>query len=129
MSWLVTVVLAAHFGYLAYLLLGGFLAWRWPVAIWPHLAAVGWGIAIVLGAVNCPLTWAEDWARRRAGQGPLTQGFVDRFLDGVIYPERYVNLVRAALALVVVGSWVGAYVLWRSRLTGEMSEETRTTHR
>ena len=73
-GWLVTVVLGLHFGYLAYLVLGGFLAWRWPRAIWAHLAACGWGVLIVLGQVNCPLTWAEDRARQRAGQAPLQPG-------------------------------------------------------
>jgi hypothetical protein len=112
---LVTVILALHFVYLGYVVLGGFLAWRWPHAIWPHLVALGWGVLIVLGLVNCPLTWAEDWARRRAGEAPLTSGFVDRYLENVIYPPRYVNEARALVALVVLVSWVGAYLRWRSR--------------
>jgi hypothetical protein len=114
-SWLVTVILALHFAYLAYVVLGGFLAWRWPRAFWLHLAACGWGALIVAGWVDCPLTWAEDWARQQAGQTRLTAGFVDRYLDNVIYPERYVNVARVAVALVVGGSWLGAYVRWRSR--------------
>jgi hypothetical protein len=114
-GWLVTVVLALHFAYLGYVVLGGFLAWRWPKAIWAHLAACAWGVLIVTGSVNCPLTWAEDWARQRSGQAPLTAGFVDRYLDNVIYPERYVNLVRLGMALVVAVSWIGAYLRWRAR--------------
>lgn len=113
MGWLVTVVLSLHFAYLAYVVLGGFLVWRWPKAIWPHLAACVWGMLIVAGWVNCPLTWLEDRARRLAGQGPLTEGFVDRFLDNVIYPEEYVHLARLAVAVVVAVSWAGAY--WRAR--------------
>ena len=114
-GWLVTVVLALHFGYVAYVVLGGFLAWRWPRAIWPHLVACVWGAMIVAGWVDCPLTWAEDWARQKAGQGPLTQGFVDRYLDNVIYPDRYVNLARLAVAGVVGASWIGVYLRRRSR--------------
>jgi len=105
----VTVILGAHFAYLGYLVLGGFLAWRWPKAIWPHLVACAWGVLIVAGWVDCPLTWAEDWARQRAGQAPLTQGFIDRYLDNAIYPERYVDVVRLAVALIVAISWAGAY--------------------
>lgn len=115
MGWLITVVLALHFAYLAYVVVGGFVAWWWPKAIWVHLAACVWGMLIVLGTVDCPLTWAEDWARQRAGQAPLTAGFVDRYLDNVIYPERYVNLVRLGMALVVAVSWAGAYLRWRGR--------------
>lgn len=109
-DWLVTVVLAAHFAFLAYLAVGGFLAWRWPRAIWPHLAAVGWGLLVISFPLICPLTWAEDGARRLAGQGPLEQGFIDRYLDDVIYPERYVDVVRLVVALVVAVSWAGAYL-------------------
>ncbi|HEX6870194.1 MAG TPA: DUF2784 domain-containing protein [Micromonosporaceae bacterium] len=115
MGWLVTVVLAVHFAYLAYLVVGGFVAWRWPAAIWPHLAACAWGVLIVFGLVDCPLTWAEDWARQQAGMAPLTTGFVDRYLDNVIYPDRYVHVVRLAVAVIVAVSWVGAYLRWRRK--------------
>jgi hypothetical protein len=118
-----TVVLASHFAFVAYVVLGGFLAWRWPKAILAHLVAAVWGGLIVLGLVNCPLTWAEDWARRKDGQGPLTQGFVDRYLDNVLYPERYLAEVRFAVAAVIAISWLGAYLLWRRRRArnGEMT--------
>jgi len=118
----VTVILTLHFAYLAYVVLGGFLAWRWPRAIWPHLVALGWGILIVLGLVNCPLTWAENWGRRRAGEAPLPTGFVDRYLENVIYPPRYVNEARAVVALIVLVSWVGAYLRWRSRAAMRAAE-------
>ncbi len=108
---LVDVVLVAHFAFLAYLVAGGFLAWRWTwrwtIAL--HALAVGWGLAIVAFALNCPLTWAENWARGRAGEPEPTRGFIDRYLTGVIYPARYVDLVRIAVALVVLVSWIGWY--------------------
>jgi hypothetical protein len=113
--WLVTLALALHFAYLAYVVLGGFLAWRWPRAIWPHLAALAWGLLIVAGWVDCPLTWLEDWAREQAGMTRNSAGFVDRYLDNVIYPERYVNVARAAVALVVGVSWAGALIRHRRR--------------
>jgi hypothetical protein len=113
--WLVNVILALHFGYLAYLVLGGFLAWRWPRAILAHLAAVSWAILIVLEWVDCPLTWAEGWARERSGDAPLTAGFIDRYITGVIYPPEYLLQARAAVATMVLISWVGAFLLWRRR--------------
>jgi hypothetical protein len=114
-QWLVTVVLATHFAYLAYLLLGGFLAWRWPKMIYLHLVGVGWGLLILFNLVDCPLTIAETWARRLAGDAPVSGGFVDRYVTGVIYPGKYLLEVRIGLALVVLVSYVGAYLLWRAR--------------
>jgi hypothetical protein len=120
---LATVVLALHFGYLGYLVLGGFLAWRWPRTIWPHLAAVAWAATIVAAdrfadGITCPLTYAEDWARRRAGDAPMTTGFIDRYLTGVVYPERYAALAQALVAMAVLGSWTGYAVRRRRAAAG-----------
>jgi hypothetical protein len=107
--WLVTAVLAAHFLFLAYVVAGGFLMLRWPRAFWPHLAAVTWGFAVVAVPIECPLTALENWARLRAGQAGVTRGFIDRYIEGVIYPARYTGLVRVLVAL----SWALGYRHWR----------------
>lgn len=112
-DWLVTVVLGLHFGYVAYVVLGGFLAWKWPKAFWPHLVACVWGVLIAFGRVDCPLTWAEREARRLAGQSQTVEGFVDRFFDNVIYHEDYVWLMQLGIAVLVAFCWAGAY--WRYR--------------
>ncbi len=112
---LIDVILAAHFAFLAYLLLGGFLAWRWPRTIALHALAAAWGLAVVAFSLDCPLTWAESWARRHAGQAAPTRGFIDRYLTNVVYPERYVDLVRVLVALVVLASWIGWYLMSRRR--------------
>jgi Protein of Unknown function (DUF2784) len=112
---LVTAILVVHFGYLAYVVFGGFLAWRWPRAIWPHLAAIAWAVLIVLNAVNCPLTWAENWARRRAGQTGYDRGFIDTYVTGVLYPARYLQEMRLLAAAVVLVSWLGWWYHRRRR--------------
>jgi hypothetical protein len=96
-----------HFVYLAYVLTGGFLAWRWPRAIWPHLALAGWGFSTIVFNVNCPLTYLEDQARRHAGQQGLPHGFIDRYLTGVVYPQRHTRLVQLLAATTVQISWIG----------------------
>jgi hypothetical protein len=120
----ITCVLAVHFLALAYIVFGGFLSWRWPRAFWPHLVAAVWGV-LVIAWLDCPLTWAENWARRKAGEQVLTSGFIDRYIENVVYPERYVNEVRALCALVVVVSWVGGYLLWRKRASKRGAETAR----
>ena len=111
---LVGAAMAVHFAFLAYVVTGGLLAWRWRWAIWPHLAAAGWGLAVTVGHLNCPLTHVEDWARRGAGEPALTGGFIDHYLTGVVYPVRYTLLVQVLVALVVAGSWAGAArIRWR----------------
>jgi hypothetical protein len=113
-DWLVNVILTVHFGYLAFVVFGGFLSWRWPKVFYFHLAAAIWGVLIVFELVDCPLTWAENWARRRAGQQQVT-GFIDHYITGVLYPPRYLHQAQALVALVVLVSWIGSFLLWRRR--------------
>ncbi len=113
-DWLLDVILALHFGYVAFLVLGGFLAWRWPRVFWFHVAATVWAVLIVAAWVDCPLTWAENWTRRQAGMAPVS-GFIDHYLTNVVYPARYLQEVRLAVAFVVLVSWIGVYVRWRKR--------------
>jgi Protein of Unknown function (DUF2784) len=126
---LVTVILTAHFAFLAYVVLGGFLAWRWPRAIWPHLAAAAWGFAVVAVPLTCPLTTAENWARRRSGSAALTKGFIDRYIEGVLYPERFTRLLQILVAVVVLGSWVGAVLRWRRRRTLDTKRKSEVSSR
>lgn len=112
---LTTAILGLHFAFVAYAVVGGFLAWRWPRAIWPHLAAGAWGFVVIGAGLTCPLTYAEDWSRRQAGEPGLTRGFIDRYIEGVIYPERLAPLMQALAATAVVVSWVGFVVLLRRR--------------
>jgi hypothetical protein len=112
---LVSLILVAHFGFLAYVLFGGFLAWRWPRAFWPHLVAAGWGLAVITLPLICPLTLAENWARRRAGEHPSAAGFIDRYIEGVLYPVRYTHLLQVGVGVLVIGSWLVAWVLLRRR--------------
>jgi hypothetical protein len=112
---LTKAIIGLHFAWLLYIVLGGFLAWRWPRLIWPHLAAAVWGAGIALGVLECPLTAAENWARAKAGDDVSAAGFIDRFVEGVIYPQQYTRILQALGALIVLGSWLGAY-LWHRRV-------------
>jgi hypothetical protein len=118
---LATVILVAHFAFLAYLVLGGLLAVRWRWTFWPHAAAALWGLLVVAVPLDCPLTWAENWARRHGGQAAVQKGFIDRYITGVLYPERYLMLMRILVAVVVLGSWTLVLLRWRAarhRLAG-----------
>ena len=110
---LADATMVAHFTFLAYLVAGGFLAWRWPWAIWPHLLAAGWGLSTLVFHLNCPLTWLEDWSRRKAGGSALSNGFIDTYLTGIVYPERYTGLLQLLAAAVVAVSWVGLLIRQR----------------
>jgi hypothetical protein len=110
---LAEITMVAHFAYLVFVVFGGFLAWRWPRVILAHLFAVGLGVAIVVAGANCPLTYLEDRLRRSGGGPGLPRGFVDGYIEGVLYPERYAGQVQVLVAAVIVISWLGAYLMAR----------------
>lgn len=107
------VAMLLHFAFLAFMVVGGFLAWRWPWVIWPHLATAAYGLFNVLIGWECPLTHVENWGRERAGDAGLpATGFIDHYLAGVIYPQEHETLIQLGVAVVVVISWV-VFVLRR----------------
>jgi hypothetical protein len=112
---LAEATMTVHFGVLIYLILGGFLAWRRIGAIWPHTVIAAWGLTSTVFVWDCPLTTLENWSRHRAGEAGLERGFIDTYLTGVIYPERYTGLIQILMGTVVLLSWIGAIVLWRRR--------------
>ena len=103
--WLAVVVVGAHFAFLAYLVLGGFMAWRWPRTVVSHMAAVGWAGIQVFGLLPCPLTALQDRLRELGGERALRGGFIDSYVKGVLYPAGHEGQVQVALALLVAISW------------------------
>jgi hypothetical protein len=104
--WLADAVVVVHLAYLAFLPVGGVLTWRWPRVVWAHLAAVAIGIASITVGFDCPLTSWEQSLRRRAGSRPYTNGFVDHYLTGRVYPHGYEWAVQAIFGVCIVASYL-----------------------
>lgn len=101
-----------HVAFIVFLVLGGFLAWRWPLLLVVHVGVAAWGLWIVRSRRPCPLTALENDGRRRAGLPALPpEGFIPHYLEGRLYPRPWARRVEAAVGVVVVLSWVGAGVL------------------
>jgi hypothetical protein len=100
--------MVAHFVFLAYLVVGGFIAWRWPRTIWLHVSVALYGLFNVLIGWPCPLTHVENWGRAHAGEATLPgTGFIDHYIAGVIYPQEHEALVQVLVLVVVLTSWIG----------------------
>ncbi|GGP80281.1 DUF2784 domain-containing protein [Saccharothrix coeruleofusca] len=108
------LVMVLHFAVLLFLVVGGFLAWRWPKVIWAHAAMAAWAVLVVVFPLACPLTAVEDFFRVRAGQEELAGGFIDTYVDGVLYPESAARAVQLVVALLVLVSWTGYYLRRRA---------------
>src|SRR4026209_2900188 len=83
---LADAVVMIHLLFAAFVVLGGFLAWRWPRVTWVHFPAAVWGVAIEFGGWICPLTPLENALRARAGLAGYSGGFVEHYLLPALYP-------------------------------------------
>jgi len=104
---LADAVVGVHYAYIAYMLAGGFIAWRWRKTIWAHGVAVVWAVLIVTTKVPCPLTALQNRFRENAGQRPLSASFIDTYMRGTFYPDSEQTLARALAAAVIIASWIG----------------------
>jgi Protein of Unknown function (DUF2784) len=95
-----------HLGFVGFVALGGFFASRHPAVLLAHIPAVIWALGIVTVGWPCPLTGLENWLRERAGGEAYAEGFIDRYLTGVLYPEQYERAAQALVAAAVVASYI-----------------------
>jgi hypothetical protein len=102
-------VLLLHLAFIVFALLGAAFAarWRWLVVV--HLPAAAWGFFVELTGRICPLTFAENFLRIKAGQSGYAESFIEHYLLAVIYPAGLTREVQFVLAGVVVVINVAIY--------------------
>jgi hypothetical protein len=101
---LADVLVGIHFLFVAFVVLGGFLAWRWRRVAWVHVPAAVWGALIELAGWICPLTPLENALRARAGDAGYAGGFIEHYLIPIVYPAgltRGTQIVLGVAAIVV----------------------------
>lgn len=117
-SLLADAVVVLHALFVAFVALGGLLAFRWPRVAWLQLSCAAYGFLIEAVGWTCPLTPLENRFRALAGQAGYSGGFVRHYLIPLIYPEPFPPWLGAALAATVVlvnGAIYGAVLLRRRR--------------
>jgi hypothetical protein len=117
-------VLVVHGAFLAFLVLGGFLAWRWRWMTWVHLITVAWAVPIVVtDAFPCPFTESETWLREQGGEQPYKTGCIEHYLDGRVWPEGYTWVAEIVCFSLIAISYIGLAVL-RHRRKRRIAEPT-----
>jgi hypothetical protein len=109
------LVVLVHLAFVAFVLLGGVLAFRWPRARWLHLPAAVWGALIEWSGGVCPLTPLEIALRRRGGEAGYPGGFIEHYVLPVLYPRELTRPVQIVLGMLVVLVNLVIYGLWWRR--------------
>lgn len=110
-------VVLLHLAFVAFVVAGGFLVWRYPRALFAHAPALLWGIWIEVSGKICPLTPLENHLRTLAGEAGYTGGFVDHYVIPVLYPLGLTRHIQWVLAGILIALNIVAYggVIVRSR--------------
>jgi uncharacterized membrane protein len=111
-------VLALHLGIVLFVIAGLVLVvsgnlcgWRWVNDLWfrlAHLAAIAVVIAESWAGITCPLTTLEMWLRARAGATTYSGGFVEYWLERLLYydaPPWVFTLGYSLFGMLVVATW------------------------
>lgn len=104
-------VLALHFAFIAFVVVGGLVALvrRWLAAV--HLPAAAWGFYVEVSGRLCPLTTLENHLRLEAGEAGYAESFVEHYLLAIIYPAGLTRTIQFALAAAVLVA--NAAIYWR----------------
>lgn len=116
---LASAIVLAHGLFVVFVVLGGFLVWRWRWLAALQLPSAAWGVLIEYRHWVCPLTPLENHLRTKAGAEGYSGGFVEHYVWPVIYPGGLTPQVQFVLGTAVLAVNLVAYgVLMRRLLRG-----------
>lgn len=91
------LVVVVHLAFVAFVVGGGYLAWRWRTVAPLHLTALAISVSLALLGLDCPLTDLEKWLRKQAGERVYRGGFIAHYL----VPGDTTTALRVATVAVV----------------------------
>jgi hypothetical protein len=84
---LADATLLLHLLFILFVLLGGLGVLWWRKLDWVHIPTVLWGAGIELVGWPCPLTYLENYLRRKGSGTGYDTSFIEHYLLPVIYPR------------------------------------------
>lgn len=111
------LLVAVHFAFILFVILGGLLVLRRPRIAWLHLPAAAWGALIEFFGWPCPLTPLENHLRAAAGQVGYAHSFIEEYIEPVVYPAGLTADIQIWLGVgvIAINVLVYAWVLRRHR--------------
>ena len=111
MGWriLADLLVVLHLGFVAFVVFGGFLAWKWRRVVLAHVPALAWGFWIETSGRICPLTPLENHLRRLAGEAGYQGGFLDHYVIPILYPPGLTRPDQWTFAALLLALTLVAY--------------------
>ena len=111
MGWrlLADLLVVLHLAFAAFVVCGGFLAWKWRRVIFVHVPALAWGFWVETSGQICPLTPLEIHLRQLAGEAGYQGGFLAHYVVSLLYPPGLTRSDQWVLAALLLTLNVVAY--------------------
>jgi hypothetical protein len=111
LAWLTVGI---HAAFILFVVFGGLGVVRRGRLAWLHVPAVMWGAFVEFTGTVCPLTPVENHFRALAGAAGYSEGFIEHYLLGAMYPMSLTAQVQYLLGTLVLLINAAAYLLaWR----------------
>ena len=120
---LADMVLVLHFAFVLWVVFGWLAVRRWRWVMWLHLPVAAYGALIELVGWQCPLTPLEQRLRRLGGEAGFEGGFIEHYLEFLLYPGWMDHTVQILLGIAVLLVNAGGY--WWA-LRGGMSPASKS---
>jgi hypothetical protein len=118
-------VVVFHLAFIAFAFAGGLLVLRWRRVMAVHLPAVAWATLVEVMHWRCPLTPLENYFRHRGGQAGYAGGFVEHYIEPVVYPSGLTPTIQVMIGCGVFVINVAVYAVvimrWRRSRRGEIA--------
>jgi hypothetical protein len=111
MGWriLADLLVVFHLAFVAFVIFGAFLAWKWRWVIYIHAPALAWGFWVETSGQICPLTPLEIHLRQLAGESGYPGGFLDHYAVSLLYPAWLTRPDQWVLAALLLAINMAAY--------------------
>lgn len=96
------LVVLVHFGFIVWVVSGGFLAIRWWWLALLHVPALVWAVLLEWNGWVCPLTPLEKALRSQRGMPVYDTGFIENYIIPVIYPEGLTREIQMTMAVGLI---------------------------
>lgn len=103
------LLVIVHLLFIIFVVAGGCLVLKWPRMAYLHIPAAAWGALIEFQGWICPLTPLEQHLRQAGGQPAYSVGFIEHYLEPIIYPAGLTREMQIFFGIAVLAINLMAY--------------------